>query len=201
MENINLTEEKNKARQLRTWLLIVLVVAVAAGPAFCGLSPGVLFRHGQLSQVANAILGGLAHYDGTRTPGYPAFMALVGSDRTVYAVQLILGLGITLGWFLIAWQATKSPVFAGIVGLAHTLNPGQLFFEADLLTETLATFWLILALLGAWFWLRAEKNRTIWLGLSIGLTASLAVFDSSCLHFHGRSGWRFSWQSPLITGS
>ena len=176
MENKNLTEDKNKARQLRTWLLIVLVVAVALRVLLFAVYPPVSYSDtASYRRSANAILGGLAHYDGTRTPGYPAFMALVGSDRTVYAVQLILGLGITLGWFLIAWQATKSPVFAGIVGLAHTLNPGQLFFEADLLTETLATFWLILALLGAWFWLRAEKNRKIWLGLSIGLTASLAV--------------------------
>ena len=171
-----MVDEQKKRRQLRRWLWIVLVVAVALRVLLFAVYPPVSYSDtASYRRSANAILGGFENYDGTRTPGYPAFMALVGSDRTVYAVQLLLGLAITLAWFLIAWQATQSPVFAGIVGLAHTLNPGQLFFEADLLTETLATFWLILALLGAWLWLRAEKNRTIWLGLGIGLAASFAV--------------------------
>lgn len=176
MENMGMTDELKKNRQMRTWLLIVLVVAVALRVLLFAVYPPVSYSDtDSYRRSANAVLGGFEKYDGTRTPGYPVFMALVGPDRAVYAVQLVLGLGITLAWFLIAWQATKSPVFAGIAALAHTLNPGQLFFEADLLTETLATFWLMLALLGAWFWLRAEKNRTIWLGLGIGLAASLAV--------------------------
>jgi len=176
MENMGMTDELKKNTQLRTWLLIVLVVAVALRVLLFVVYPPVSYSDtDSYRRSANAVLGGFEKYDGTRTPGYPVFMALVGPDRAVYAVQLVLGLGITLAWFLIAWQATKSPVFAGIAALAHTLNPGQLFFEADLLTETLATFWLMLALLGAWFWLRAEKNRTIWLGLGIGLVASFAV--------------------------
>ncbi|MBG0770333.1 MAG: glycosyltransferase family 39 protein, partial [Anaerolineaceae bacterium] len=171
-----MADELKKNRQLRTWLLIVIVVAVALRVLLFAVYPPVSYSDtASYRRSANAVLGGFEKYDGTRTPGYPVFMALVGPDRAVYAVQLVLGLGITLAWFLIAWQATKSPVFAGIAALAHTLNPGQLFFEADLLTETLATFWLMLALLGAWFWLRAEKNRTIWLGLAIGLAASFAV--------------------------
>ena len=34
---------------------------------------------GSYRRSAEAILGGWEQYDGTRTPGYPAFMALVGS--------------------------------------------------------------------------------------------------------------------------
>lgn len=171
-----MVEERKKSKQLHTWLLIVMVVAVILRVLLFAVYPPVSYSDtDSYRRSANAVLGGFEKYDGTRTPGYPIFMALVGSDRTVYAVQLVLGLGITLAWFLIAWQATRSPGFAGIAALAHTLNPGQLFFEADLLTETLATFWLMLALLGAWFWLRAEKSRTPWLGLGIGLAASLAV--------------------------
>ncbi len=176
MDNTGMTDELKKNKQLRTWLLIVIVVAVVLRVLLFAVYPPVSYSDtASYRRSANAVLGGFEKYDGTRTPGYPVFMALVGPDRAVYAVQLALGLGITLAWFLIAWQATKSPVLAGIAALAHTLNPGQLFFEADLLTETLATFWLMLALLGAWLWLRAEKNRTIWLGLAIGLAASFAV--------------------------
>lgn len=171
-----MVDEQKKKRQLRHWLWLVIGVAVVLRVVLFAVYPSVSYSDtASYRRSANAVLGGFENYDGTRTPGYPAFMAVVGPDRAVYAVQLALGLGITLAWFLIAWQASHSPALAGIAGLAHTLNPGQLFFEANLLTETLATFWLMAALLGAWFWLRAEKNRTVWLGLGIGLAASLAV--------------------------
>jgi len=120
-------------------------------------------------------LGGFEIYDGTRTPGYPVFMALLGPDRAVYAAQLVLGLLITLAWFVIGWKASGKPWFGGLAALAHTLNPGQFFFEANLLTETLSIFWLTLALLGAFFWLHNPKYQTFWLGLGIGLSAALAV--------------------------
>jgi len=176
MDKDLMVDEHKKLRQLRHWLWLVIVVAVALRVLLFAAYPPVSYSDSaSYRRSANAVLGGFENYDGTRTPGYPAFMALFGSDRAVYAVQLVLGLGVTLAWFLIAWQASHSPVLAGITGLAHTLNPGQLFFEANLLTETLATFLLALALLGAWFWLRSEKNRSIWLGLGIGMAASLAV--------------------------
>ena len=127
MDNTGMTDELKKNKQLRTWLLIVIVVAVVLRVLLFAVYPPVSYSDtASYRRSANAVLGGFEKYDGTRTPGYPVFMALVGSDRAVYAVQLVLGLGITLAWFMIAWQATKSPVFAGIAALAHTLNPGQL---------------------------------------------------------------------------
>lgn len=124
---------------------------------------------------ADAILGGLVNYDGTRTPGYPAFMALLGPDRAVYAAQLILGFCITLAWFYLGWKASGKPFFGGLAALAHTLNPGQLLFEANLLTETLSTFFLVLALVGAFIWLEFPRRRNVWLGLGMGLSISLAA--------------------------
>ncbi len=35
-------------------------------------------------RLAEAVLHGFANYDGTRTPGYPVFLALVGSDQRVW---------------------------------------------------------------------------------------------------------------------
>lgn len=169
-------EEVRGSKQLRFWLILVLLIAIGLRVLLFAAYPPVSYNDtASYRRSADAVLGGFKIYDGTRTPGYPVFMALVGPDRAVYAVQLLLGLGITLTWFLIGWQSSHSPVFAGLAALAYTLNPGQIFFEANLLTETLATFWLMAALLGAWFWLRDEKNRTVWLGLGMGLAAALAV--------------------------
>jgi len=142
---------------------------------FAVYSPVSFSDTGGYMRSAQAVLDGFNKYDGTRTPVYPILIALVGSERMLYASQLGLGLGITLAWFLIGWKAARKPFFGALIALAHTLNPGQFFFEANLLTETLAAFWLILSLLGAYFWLANEKNHSIWLALGIGLSASLAV--------------------------
>lgn len=126
-------------------------------------------------RLAQAVLDGFQRYDGTRTPGYPVFLALIGSDRQVWLVQMLLGVAITGLLFYIAWQLSGRAWLAGLVGLAHTLNLGQLFFEANLLTETLTTFWIALTLAGALLWLKFPTRRTPWLAAGLGTTASLAL--------------------------
>jgi 4-amino-4-deoxy-L-arabinose transferase-like glycosyltransferase len=168
-------EAKNK-KNFKIWLVIVLLLAILLRVGLFLTYPAVSYSDTfSYRRSADAILGGFQHYDGTRTPGYPAFMALLGPDRAVYAVQLILGLGITLFWFVIGWKASGRPFIGALAALAHTLNPGQFFFEATLLSETLSTFWLVLSLLGAFRWLDNPKHRSIWLGLGIGIVSSLAV--------------------------
>lgn len=124
---------------------------------------------------AVAVLGGFERYDGTRTPGYPVFLAAVGPDERVWVVQMILGVSISLLLFYIAWKLTGQPIFAAIAGLAHSFNLGQLFFEANLLTETLTTFWVVLTLSGVILWLLQPEKRSIWLAAGLGLTSSLAL--------------------------
>ena len=168
--------DPKKKTKLIIWLVIVLAVAVTLRVILFINYPAVSFSDtDSYRRSANAILEGFKAYDGTRTPGYPAFMALVGPDRAVYAVQLILGLGITLAWFWIGWKASGQPFFAGLAGLAHTLNPGQLFFETNLLTETLATFWLAAALFGACLWMKNPERRNLWGALGIGVSSALAA--------------------------
>ena len=108
-------------------------------------------------RLAEAILHGFKSYDGTRTPGYPAFLALVGSDQCVYITQLLLGLLITLLLFWMMWRLTGNPWLSSAAALLHTFNLGQLFFEANLLTETLTTFWLVLSLAGTLLLLTRDK--------------------------------------------
>ena len=162
--------------KLMIWLILVVVVAVGLRVVLGIQYPAVSYSDtASYRRSADAILGGFKAYDGTRTPGYPAFMALLGPDRAVYAAQLLLGLGITLAWFWIGWKTSGKPFFAGLLALAHTLNPGQFFFEANLLTETLATFWLAVAMLGACLWFKSPQTRNLWGALGIGLSSALAV--------------------------
>lgn len=163
-------------KNLFIWLAIILLVALVLRIwLFISYPPVSYSDTASYRRSAEAVLGGFETYDGTRTPGYPAWMALLGPDRALYASQLILGLGITLTWFYIGYRSSGKPFFGGVVALSHTLNPGQLFFESNLLTETLSTFWLTMALFGAFVWLDDHKYRTWWLGLGIGLAAALAA--------------------------
>ena len=163
-------------KRLLIWLAMVLIVAIVLRAwLFISYPPVSYSDTYSYRRSAEAVLGGFKVYDGTRTPGYPVWIALFGSDRVVYASQLVLGLGITLAWFYIGYRASGKPYVGGLAALAHTLNPGQLFFEANLLTETLSTFWLTMAFLGAFIWLKDRQHRSWWLGLGIGLTAALAA--------------------------
>ena len=104
---------------------------------------GSYFRSGE-------VLARLAFdaYDGTRVPGYPAFLALLGVDASrVYLGQLCLGWLITMMLFVWGWQATRRTLVAVIVAAGYTLVPGLFLFEANLLTETLTAFLLVLGFL------------------------------------------------------
>ncbi len=167
---------QKKTTSIQFWLGLVLVVALILRVVlFVTYPAGAYSDTASYRRSAEAVLGGFKVYDGTRTPGYPVFMALIGPDRAVYAAQLFLGLIITLIWFYIGWKASGKPFLGALMALGHTLNPGQFFFEANLLTETLATFWLMLTLGGAFVWLRWPQRRSTWLALGLGLAAALAV--------------------------
>ena len=71
-------------------------------------------------RLAEAVLNGFQRYDGTRTPGYPIFLALVGGDQQVYIVQLMLGFLTTLLLFWIGWRLTQNAWVAGAMGLANS---------------------------------------------------------------------------------
>ena len=197
------------------WFLLVGIIA-AAQRVFLWLNyypPGIYHDTGGYRRLADAILGGWQHYDGTRPPGYPLWMAWIGPDAQVYLSQLILGLAVTLVFFFVAWQAAHSPAFGAAAALAHTLNLGQLFFEGDLLSETLTTFWLALVLGCVWLALRAgdEKKSWVWLAwLGAGLFAALAGITRALFLFMPfwvglflalpRNRARFDWR-PLVAAS
>ncbi|MBN2257114.1 MAG: hypothetical protein JW704_04735 [Anaerolineaceae bacterium] len=158
------------------WLAgILLLCVIERLTLFFNYPPASLNDTGSYQRLAETILNGWLNYDGTRTPGYPVFLAIVGPDQSVVAVQMVMGVLITLMVFGIGYQISRHVVFAGLGALGHTLNLNQLFFETNLITETLATFWVVMALLGATWWIVKSDKRTLWLGLAIGLSASLAA--------------------------
>jgi len=88
----------------------------------------------------------LRHYGGMRAPGYPALLALGGLNfDAAETVQLALGVAIGAMLFAIGMLQTGSPWFSFAVGVSHTVFFNGLFFEFDILSETAATFWLILS--------------------------------------------------------
>jgi hypothetical protein len=158
------------------WLSGLLLVCILERLFLFLFYPPVSYSDtGSYRRLAETVLNGWVNYDGTRTPGYPVFLALIGSDRAVVAAQMFLGVLITLIVFYLGYKVSHQVVFAGLAALGHTLNLNQLFFETNLITETLSTFWVVLALLGAGLWIFYQARRSFWLGLAIGLSAALAA--------------------------
>lgn len=95
------------------------------------------------------ILGdaGLAGYDASRVPGYPLFMLALGQDPDrVWLAQMALGWGISLLLFWIGWRSTRSARLGIALGMLYNLIPGQVLFEANLLSETLTMFCVMVSL-------------------------------------------------------
>ncbi|MGH2620487.1 MAG: hypothetical protein ACRDHG_07945, partial [Anaerolineales bacterium] len=103
---------------------------------------------------------GLSAYDASRVPGYPAFIALLGQDpKLVWLAQLALGWGISMLLFWLGWATTGKDGAGLLAGLLYNLIPGQVLFEANLLSETLTAFLVILSLT-LWAALEREARRS-----------------------------------------
>jgi hypothetical protein len=172
----NKLANQNKLQSPTIWLLIVFAVGLISRLIILFLYQPVAFSDTpSYRRLANTVLHGFANYDGTRTPGYPVFLALVGNDQRVWVVQLLMGITTTFLLFYIGWKLTDKPWFGGLIALSHTLNLGQLFFESNLLTESLTTFLLVLTISGMLIWLLYPKNRSVWLAFFIGLISVLTL--------------------------
>jgi hypothetical protein len=131
-------------------------------------------------RLAGQILGSVP-LDGTRSPGYPIFLAWLGPDERVYVAQLILGLAITLLFFYLGWLVSGKSWVGGAAALIHTLNVGQLLFEADLLAETLTTFFGLVTICGGIYLLKREQAqggidlKRIGVALLVGIAGGLAA--------------------------
>jgi 4-amino-4-deoxy-L-arabinose transferase-like glycosyltransferase len=170
---------------------------------------------GGYRRLAEAILNGWKYYDGTRTPGYPFFLVIFGSDEHVYAAQLIFGFFTTLLLFYVGWRATGKGWGGALVALVHSLNLQQLFFEANLITESLTTFFIVIALAGlAWLLYSGGKHHlthilVVALGISLAtgaaaLTRPLFIILPFLAGFFLLAFWRVRpvvrWSTALMAG-
>jgi hypothetical protein len=132
---------------------------------------------GAYQRLADVLRGlTLKGYDGTRVPGYPALLALVGPDGdSIWLAQMALGLGISLLLFWITWRTSSRPVLGFVTGMLYNLIPGQILFEANLLSETLTTFFVVVCFALLLTLQRATGGRAkIGLALLLGVVSSLA---------------------------
>ncbi|TET83824.1 MAG: hypothetical protein E3J37_04685 [Anaerolineales bacterium] len=116
----------------------------------------------------------LEGYAGTRVPGFPALLAAVGLDpEQAWLAQMALGWLISLLLFWMTWRVTGSTGLGIMIGGLYNFIPGQILFEANLLTETLTTFWVVLSLT-LLVVLRQVNNQVagIILALVLGVSAS-----------------------------
>lgn len=88
---------------------------------------------------------GFAKYNGTRVPGYPFFILLTGDPKNLFLLQLVLGLATSLILFVLISKWTRSTNLGLVGSAAHSLNLGQIFYEASMLTESLSAFFFILS--------------------------------------------------------
>ena len=160
----------------RGWLLIVaLGAAVERLLLYLTYRPMLYKDTDAYRRLAGQVLAGWANYDGSRMPGYPVFLAGLGTDETVYAVQLALGLLITLLFFYIGWRLTGKGWAGALFSAAYTLNPQQVLVEADLLTETLTVFFLAVSLAALTALLCRPGPRPLWQTLALAVLAGAAA--------------------------
>ncbi len=176
MTENKLQEHHIQSRSRIFWLIVVAGVALMERLLVVLLYQPVTYSDTpSYRRLADAVLNHFTNYDGTRTPGYPVFLALTGTDQRAWLVQLLMGFITTLLLFYIGWTLTNKAWFGGVIALAHTLNLGQLFFESNLLSESLTTFLLILTMAGVLVWLVQPKPHTLYLEFSLGLISGITL--------------------------
>ena len=116
------------------------------------------------------------HEESLRTPGYPAFVALVQAifgERVLFVVLAQVLLTLLTAWLLYRAAHLLGGERAGLAAAwLYALSPNALFWAGTIMTETFFAFWLALALA----MLIDAVRRTSWRrgGVS-GLALGLAV--------------------------
>jgi hypothetical protein len=114
-------------------------------------------------------------YKGWRTPSYPLLLLLAGQNHyALWGIQSLLGVLISLLLFWICLSHTGSVAYAFLAGLLHSLALNELFFEANVLTETLSTFLIVLSVASL---ASTLTNARPGIGMAAGFFAALATLS------------------------
>lgn len=122
--------------------------------------------------LASAILKGeLLGDEGGRAPGYPLLLAMAGVvDSRVWLLQMLAGVAISLMLYYSCYRLTHSLSVSATVGMLHSLNIAQIFFEATIVSETLTT--LLVTATGASLFVALDANTSRQRGRSFALIAA-----------------------------
>jgi hypothetical protein len=155
------------------------VLASTYAPVSYGDSPSYM----RLAEVlARSWLKG---YDGTRVPGYPAFLALLGlKPVAVWGTQMAIGVAISLLLFYVVLRSTQSAPWAFAAGVLYDVIAAQVLFEANLLSETLTTLFLV-GSLALFLTITPQRGlrRLLLFSAALGLAASLAGMVRTLFYF------------------
>lgn len=118
-------------------------------------------------------------YSGMRTPAYPLLIMMGGiNDYVTQIIQSGLGITVSILLYLLAMRLTGNKALSFAVGLSYSLSLYVLFFETMILTETLATFLLMLSL---WLLVVAFDKKNVGLYVLSGAGISLAALTRPLL--------------------
>lgn len=153
-------------------LLLGVVMRLLLWLTYEPISYGDTGSYLRLGQWVSGI--GERGFDGTRVPGYPVFLALMGLDpHRIWLGQMALGMVISALLFWMGWRTTERAGVGFLLGALYSLIPGQLLFEANLLSETLTTFFVVLSMTLYLGIIQATSVST-----KIGLAAGLGISAS-----------------------
>jgi hypothetical protein len=157
--------------------VLLLIVAVAVRAALLLVYQPVVYPdtatyHTLATQILNF---DFREYRGVRPPVYPLLLLLAGQDHFwVWVIQSVLGVAVSLLLYWICLLYTGSPGWALTAGLAHTLALNQLLFEANMLSETLTTFLIVLSVASLSTALHARR-RAYGHGAMAGVAGAMAT--------------------------
>ena len=198
-------DKQGRNRTALIWLFAVIALSLILRAALWAVYEPIQYSDsGAYFRIAEALKDfTLSGYDGSRVPGYPLFIALLRSDPdAIWAAQIVLGVLTASALFWITWKTTESIRMGFLVGGLQAVFPASLFFEANLLTESLTLFLISLTIGLFVAYSRIEKPQWKYMlaGL-LGLIAStvglvrpiffpLTLWVLPFIWFAGGPGWK-----------
>lgn len=133
-----------KSRKLIVLVVIAISVRLIYGHVYS--YRGVPDTTDFFNTAEQFVTGNYSEYTGLRMLGYPLLIAATGANKPlIIFIQVIFGVGIAMLLYLLFSTLSKSQRVGFVCGLAYALNPTQIFFEFMLMSETTATFLLVLS--------------------------------------------------------
>lgn len=162
------------------WLILLLIAGSVLRLGLWAIYEPVAYPDTgtYMRPAQNILTRDFSTYDGRRPPGYPLVLAIAGlSPDVTWALQMLMGLAISVLLFYVAFALTRRAGLAALAGMTYNLNLSQLFFEANLVSETtatLATTGVAALLLVSYKRIRDKRRVWPWL-LGLGLLAAFAT--------------------------